>query len=289
MRRERNFWVIGGDMRQEKLAELLREDDHTVHTYGLERAPGGEELRAETLAEAQWADCVILPLPVLGEGERLNAPMAEKNHEIAEILEELRPGQVLCGGMVTPRLAQQAQERGLDLRDYYAREEFAVANAVPTAEGAVQLAMEELPITLLGARVLVTGFGRVGKVTAHRFAALGARVTVSARRYADLAWAEAYGYGSTRLGDQEGILCGYDLVVNTVPARILEEKQLRELKSGCLVLDLASKPGGVDFEAAKRLGVKAIWALSLPGKVAPESAGAVIRDTVYHILGELGG
>ncbi len=162
------------------------------------------------------------------------------------------------------------------------------ANAPPTAEGAVQIAMEELPITIHGARVLVLGYGRVGRAAAGRFAALGAKVSVAARKYADLAWAEAEGYTAERIGELEPWLCGYDLIVNTAPARLLGEKELSGLKPGCLVIDLASRPGGVDFEAAAALGVKAIWALSLPGKVAPVSSGRYIRDTVYNILRELG-
>lgn len=148
--------------------------------------------------------------------------------------------------------------------------------------------MEELPVTVHGARVLVIGYGRVGKLTAHRFAALGAKVSVAARRFEDLAWAEALGYGVEQTGRLVGWLCGYDLVVNTVPARVLSEKELRDLKPGCLVVDLASKPGGVDFDMAARLGVKAIWALSLPGKVAPVTAGRAIKNTIYNILSELG-
>ena len=141
---------------------------------------------------------------------------------------------------------------------------------MPTAEGAIQLAMEELPITLHGARVLVIGYG------------------LQARRYADLAWAENCGYGVEHTGQLEGWLCGYDLVVNTVPVRVLREAELADLKPGCLVIDLASKPGGVDFDAAARLGVKAFWALSLPGKVAPVTAGKSIKTTIYNILTELG-
>ncbi|MEG2120221.1 MAG: NAD(P)-dependent oxidoreductase, partial [Pseudoflavonifractor sp.] len=227
-------------------------------------------------------------LPVEGEGSLLNAPLAAGRHPLAEICAALRPGQVLCAGRVTAGAETIAAERGLVLHDYFAREELAVANAVPTAEGAIQIALEELPITLHGARVLVIGYGRVGKLTAHRLAGLGARVSVAARKYADLAWAEAMGYGVEQTGQLLGWLCGYDLVVNTVPARVLSERELHDLKPGCLVIDLASKPGGVDFDGAARLGVKVIWALSLPGKVAPETAGRSIKNTVYNILSEMG-
>ena len=204
------------------------------------------------------------------------------------MLEALSPGQMVCGGRVDPVTAALAAERGLTVLDYFDREELAVANAVPTAEGAVQIALEQLPVTLHGARVLVVGFGRVGRATAHRMAALGAKVTVAARRYESLAWAQAMGYGAEKTGQLAGWLCGYDLVVNTVPALVLGEAELADLKPDCLVLDLASKPGGVDLEAAGRLGRTVIWALSLPGKVAPVTAGAAIKNTIYNMLHELG-
>ena len=108
-----------------------------------------------------------------------------------------------------------------------------------------------------------------------------------ARRYEQLTWAEADGHAAQRLADLAGWLCGYDLVVNTVPSRVLTEPLLADLKSSCLVIDVASKPGGVDMEAAGRLGVPVIWALSLPGKVAPVTAARAIRQTIYHILEEL--
>ena len=207
---------------------------------------------------------------------------------MTDVLAPLSPGQMLCGGRVDPVTAALAAERGLTIRDYFAREELAVANAVPTAEGAVQIAMEQLPITIHGARVLVVGFGRVGRALAQRLAALGAKVTVAARRYESLAWAQASGYGAEQTGQLAGWLCGYDLVVNTVPALVMGEAELADLKPDCLVLDLASKPGGVDLEAARRLGRTVIWALSLPGKVAPVTAGAAIKNTIYHMLHELG-
>ena len=181
---------------------------------------------------------------------------------------------------------RRAEEKGVRAFDYFAREELAVRNAVPTAEGAIQIAMEELGTTLFGARVLVIGYGRIGRLLAHRLKGLGARVTVSARKYEDLAWIEAFGCCAERTGELEGWLCSYDLIINTVPAPVLGEALLEDVSPECLIIDLASKPGGVDFEAAAALGIKVIWALSLPGKVAPVTSGKIIRDTVYHILQE---
>ena len=163
-----------------------------------------------------------------------------------------------------------------------------MANAVPTAEGAVQLAMEHLPITIHGSRVLVLGFGRVGRITAQRFGALGARVSVAARKFDQLAWAQAMGFDPQPLNHLAGWLCGYDLVVNTIPAPVLTRRELEDLKPGCLILDLASKPGGVDQRAAGELGLTVIWALALPGKVAPITAGAAIQTAIYNMLQELG-
>ena len=287
MRNEWNVWVVGGDLRQVRLAQLLHEEGHTVHTWAMEEAEGVPG-PAGDLTEARLADCVVLPLPAAGEDGGLNAPFSKRRTELSAVLDALRPGQVVCAGRASPELTALAEERQLRLFDYFSREELAVANAVPTAEGAVQLAMEELPITLHGARVLVVGFGRLGRALALRLAGLGARVSVAARKYADLAWAESFGFGTEHTGQLRPWLCGYDLVVNTVPARVLGEAELAELRPDCLVIDLASKPGGVDLDAAARLGKKVVWALSLPGKVAPVTAGRAIRTAIYNILSELG-
>lgn len=246
MKHEMNFWVIGGDMRQVKLAQLLAEDGHTVHTYALDPGPEGAPslIQEQNLNHAGRADCVVLPLPVTLSGGLLNTPLSLSEHPLAPILDRLSPRQFLCGGRIDLETESMAQERGLSLYDYFAREELAVANAVPTAEGAIQLAMEHLPITIHGARVLVIGFGRVGRITAQRFGALGAKVSVAARKYEQLAWAQAMGFGGEQLGHLAGWLCNYDLIINTVPAQVLARSELEDLKHDCLIIDLASKPGG---------------------------------------------
>lgn len=290
MNQERTFWVVGGDLRQAHLAQLLARDGHTVFTYALDQ---GAHMAPDTqirssLADIEQADCIILPLPVCSAPGILSTPLSEQEHLIAPILDFLTPGQLICGGRFAPDTLHALSQRGLQTCDYFEREELIVANAVPTAEGAIQIAMEELPVTIHNARVLITGYGRVGRASAQRFGALGAKVTVAARSWEQLAWADACGLHGEHISHVPNILGRFDLVVNTIPSLVLGRDALLSLRPDGLIIDLASKPGGVDMEAAAQLGHRVIWALSLPGKVAPITAGACIRDTIYNILREAG-
>ena len=283
-----DFAVLGGDARIVRMCHLLTADGHTVRCCGLDKAPGAAALSQQSTPETAvaGADCVVLPLPVRGGPGLLNTPLSDQELPLERVFGAVTPGQLVCAGMVDGETLALATARGLELRDYYRREELAVMNAVATAEGAIALLIRDTAITLWDARVLVLGFGRVGKLLAQRLRGLGARVSVSSRRCGDMAWCRALGYEALDTRTLEGRLADFDVVVNTIPARVLEEARLRELKTDALVLDLASRPGGTDFPAASRLGVRAVWALSLPGEVAPVSAGAIIRDTIYNIIKE---
>lgn len=280
---ERTYAILGGDRRQLRLAELLRRDGHPVFLWGVGRADEA------ALGEAASSDVVILPLPVSQDGATLYLPLADTRLA----LEELWPlldcrRQLICGGNLSRELLEQAAGRGLKITDYFAREEVQIGNAVPTAEGAVQTAMEAMDRTIHGGKALVIGYGRIGKALAQDLKGLGAEVTVSARKYSDLAWIAARGYRALESGRLAGHLGSFDVVFNTVPAELLRRTELSELKRGCVVIDVASDPGGVDHAAADALGIQVIWARGLPGRVAPATAAQVIRDAIYHILEERG-
>lgn len=147
--------------------------------------------------------------------------------------------------------------------------------------------MEKLPVTLWGSECLVLGYGRIGRLLAQRLHALGARVTVAARKYGARAWAEAFGWKAVPIDRLSGCLGNIQAVFNTAPSLILDSTLLAELPPDCLCMDLASKPG-IDFPAAEQLGLKTVWARGLPGKAAPVTAAAAIRDALYHILEERG-
>ena len=224
-------------------------------------------------------------MPVTVDDKAVHAPFSRSRITLEQVLNTVSPAQYVFGGQFSPLLTKQFEERGVSVTDYLLREDLAIYNAVPTAEGAVQLAMEELPITISSARCLITGYGHVGRTLSRLLVAFGARVTVSARRFSDLAWAHNQNCGTlplSRLEEAEA----FDVIFNTVPARIFTEPILRRLSPQTLLIDLASKPGGVDWSAAANLQLKTIWALSLPGRVAPKTAGHILRNTVFNALQE---
>lgn len=275
---KRTFAVIGGDSRQAELARLLERNGHPVVTFALGL------FSDRPLEEAAQADVLVLPLPLSREAGLLNC---RESVELEKLWRLLRPEQILCGGQISPEVRASAGAYGLQPEDYFLREELMVANAVPTAEGALQIAMEKLPVTLCGSECLVLGYGRIGRLLAQRLHALGAKVTVAARKYGARAWADAFGWKSLPMDRLSGCLGNIQAVFNTAPSLILDSTLLAELPSDCLCIDLASEPG-IDFTAAEQLGLKTVWARGLPGKAAPVTAAAAIRDALYHILEERG-
>ena len=253
------FLFIGGDARMGYAAEYLNKGRECV------------------IASDKAADAAVLPLPLKPDFDLSLLDGAVK-----------RGGRVFAGGSF-PALEEYCREHGLTLYDYLAREELQVLNAVPTAEGALEIMIRETDITLWGSRTLITGFGRIGEVMARMLSALGSQVTVCARRPEQLAKAEGMGCAAVTFSHElDGLLPCFDFVINTVPAVVLDEKRLLLMKKGCLIVDLASKAGTAAYahSAMAHTGAKIIHALSLPGKTAPATAGKIIGKTIENILRE---
>lgn len=266
-----NITVLGEDRRQYWVAKYLAEAGHSVSTFGVS---GLEDTRLTLAWTAADAQVVVLPMPAADASGSIRLSGGRSlDSRLLPVL--LPPGVQLFGGLLPDHLA------GID----YARaESVTTANAIPTAEGAIQRAMELLPITLWNSRCLVIGYGRIGKILSHRLHGLGARVTVCARKPEDLVLINGLGYDSDTTGAFHKGLAQYDCIFNTVPAMILPEAQLQQTRPDCLLIDLASRPGGMDFAACARLPRQAVHALSLPGQVAPATAGKIISNYILEQL-----
>ncbi len=270
--------VIGGDARIDRLCTSMQRDGLEVRRYtedmALKTALGG-------------ADIVILGLPVSADGETVNAPQLLRPILMKDLFRLMNNRQLLLGGKIGEKARTMLEVYGIPYVDYLTREEFEIANAIPTAEGAIQIAMEELPITLHGANAVVTGYGRIGRYLSGLLLGLGAKTTVFARKASDMALIKAAGLTAAPYKLLPEAAAYADVIFNTVPAKIIGKSVLANMRGG-LIIDLAGGGGGVDGETAGEIGVSVIRALGLPGKVAPVTAGEIIKETIYNIFREAG-
>lgn len=276
-----NISVIGGDLRQLTLAGLLKKDGYRVSIGGFDQNSKVSPKEQESLWQS---DVIIFPIPVSHDGRCVNAPYSET--PIYMESEKLSEAKLILGGNITKQTAQIFDNADVKYIDYLKRDELMIKNAIPTAEGAIGIALEEMPITLHSSKCLVVGFGRIGKVLSTLLKNLGANVTVSARNCSDFAWISALGCTPIHSNSLKNKLSGFDAIFNTVPALLLDRSTLSSADPDTLIVDLASKPGGVDFATAKDLGLKVIWSPGLPGKVAPITSGKILHDTIINILTE---
>ena len=258
------FAILGGDERMKILASLLMKDGHIVKDFVSTPIPDGENF-SDTV--------VILPLPAF-RGGKLNAPHIGKDYTAKDVLRMTANAQRVLGGMTEP-----------PFEDYYKREELLLKNAEITAECAAILLNNELGGEIRGRKILVVGYGRIGKSLARILRDGGAAVTVSARRESHFTQIAEMGCAAVHTQKLHGRISGFDAVVNTVPYPVIDGRTIDTTKKDCVFIELASEPYGIDgaYAAEKR---RYILAAGLPGKMMPEKASAAIRDTIYKILGE---
>jgi dipicolinate synthase subunit A len=283
----KNIAVIGGDLRIVKLVEMLQKEGYTLKTYGLEKATEIEETNTNSIEECiKDANIVLGPLPLSSNGQLVNTPFSSKKINVEELINQIG-GKTFIAGSIKPEVYQMAEEKDITILDIVKREEFAVLNAISTAEGAIQIAINETPKNVHGNNVLVLGFGRIGKVLSKMLDGIGAKVACEARKATDLAWIKAYGYEAINLIDLKENLHRFDIIINTIPYIVLDKEMLQEVKKDTLIIDLASNPGGVDKQAVKELGIKFNWALSLPGKVSPITSAEFMKETLLNMFKEI--
>ena len=289
--------ALGGDRRQLYTLLRLAAKGCKISACGLDKAyfgasvPDTVSLKNEPGETLDGASVIILPFPASADGVHINAPLDKEGTLTAFKLQSLlRLGAndaLIVGGKLPDTFVEAAQDKGHKAFDLLKIEALEIKNAHITAEAAVSIAMNSLSRTLFGSKIAVTGFGRISKQLARLLSDLGAHVTVAARKDSDLAFAETLGYSTLKIGSNafpSARTSVYDVIYNTVPERILGRDFLEALDKSTLLFELASAPGGFDISAAQELGVNISWALSLPGKYAPLSAGELIADSIIQII-----
>lgn len=273
MEKKLTFAVIGGDRRSFYAAKRLREYGFSVELFGL------KDEKTYCPSERIDAQAILLPIPLTRDGIHLFAPEISENIFISDVMTSVSDDALIFAGGSTDMTEKR-------IIHYAKREDFTLMNAVPTAQGALLLALQNGRRTVFGMRVAVIGYGRVAFATARIFHAAGADVTVFARKAQARTEAHMMGYTAKPITALSACAGEYELLINTVPARILSRDILSGIADNAWIMELASAPFGLDFEEAKRLGVHAMLASGLPGRFFSETAGYAVADTVLEILRE---
>jgi len=279
-----NVLIFGGDLRQISAAKYFKSKGYEVAIFaippGILEKYGARDMYTESFIPAPVS---IFPLPVCRDGININCPLSDKGYGFTETFRRFSPESKIYVGMANSFQKKYFEELKLDITDYYDFEELQMENAVPTAEGAIEIFLTSLPVTVMNSEITVIGYGRVGRALALRLKSLGAKVTVCARSKKDLSAAQIDGMNSKKLTEflshPDASVCIY----NTVPHPLFNEKTAK-ITDTELFVDLASPPYGADEEAVKVFGERYVRAASLPGKTAPVTSGIIIAKTILAHL-----
>ena len=259
--------IIGNSKRLNVLKQNIENTSHDVTLY---------ENEADIPKEIS-ADIIVLPIPTLNRDGNLNIESVSKI-SADELIKRIKPDSLIisCGYTNTKRTVV----------DLNLREDFAYLNAVPTAEGAIFYALSNIDRSLFECNILITGFGRVAKVLADRLKSLCNTVTISARSQKDLAYAKALNFKTVNLSGIKDNISDFDLIFQTVPAKIITDEIIDKMRSDTVIVELSSKSVGTDFEYAANKKIKVVHAPALPEKIAPITAGNILTRSVLSIITE---
>lgn len=279
--------VLGGDERELILVSELVKTGATVVVAGFprEKICHGAFVVNNVEEACKGIEVLILPLPGTNDKGVIRAVYAEQELQLTEkAIAAISPNGLIIIGSARKFLKEWTSKYKLNLMEIVEMDDVAILNSIPTAEGAIQIAMEETDITIHGSKTCVIGFGRVGITMARILKALGSDVTIVARNPGQLARAYEMGCKRAGYGDLHEIMNHTDIVFNTVPTMVLDSSILKYANPDVLIIDLATQPGGTDFEAANTFGLKAILAPGLPGKVAPVMAGRILAEVIPRLI-----
>src|SRR5690625_45109 len=282
--------IIGGDARYLEVINHLSNRGATVYVAGFDQLIFHQlNVHHAKLEKIDFdiIDAMLLPVSGTNSKGRIEATYAHDDIDLTKKMIAQTPTHCyICTGISNAFLDDATESANRKLVRLFARDDIAIYNSIPTAEGALMLAMEQTDVTIHGSQVMVLGFGRVGMTLARLFSTVGAHVRVCVRKAADIARISEMGLHPVLIKDLEQEIANTEVCINTIPHQIVDSKIISAMKKSSLIIDLASSPGGTDFTFADQQGIKNIHALGLPGKVAPKTAGNIIADIFTKVISE---
>lgn len=280
--------VIGGDARQLEIIRKLTELDARLSLIGFEQLDHNfTGAIKEKMDEVDFSNMDAIILPVAGANSEGQVETIFSNEQVSlteEILSKTPEHCTIYSGISNAYLNGITKGAKKELVLLFSRDDVAIYNSIPTTEGTLMMVIQHTDFTIHGSNVAILGLGRCGMSLARTFHALGAKVKVGARKTEHLARIAEMGVTPFHLNDLGKEVKDTDILINTIPLLIVNATVISKMPTHTLIIDIASKPGGTDFRYAEKRGIKALLAPSLPGIVAPKTAGQILADVLAQLL-----
>lgn len=285
-----DYSVIGGDIRQVYLVEELAQHTNRICCYALCSSPNERHCSSVSVCEAasltescSASPCIVCPIPFSRNGLFLNQSAFDENLSIYQLLSNLRPGQSFFAGCIPDDFKATAEEIGVHVFDLMSDPSLSLFNTIATAEGAICEAIKRSPINLHQSSCAILGYGRCGRTLSHYLKGMFCNIYVASIQAEECAQAALIADKTGTLQDFESYVDEFDFIFNTIPSMVVPSRLLEKMKSSVTIIDIASAPGGVDFNAARELGISAVLCPGLPGKYAPVSSARAVKETIEKI------
>lgn len=279
---------IGGDLRQYYMVQQLLKKDFLIAVYGLDLDDLTEHVyHATSLKEAMnFSNILVGPIPFTRDKKNIFSNSAKEDLTLECFFKELNPFHQVFAGSINQFIQKKFKNKNIPFFDFMKMETVSISNAIATAEGSIVEAITRCPINLHGAKCLVLGFGRCAKILADKLRGLNALVTIGARSEEALAYAAAYGYGTVNLNVLAKDIENYQFIFNSIPSMILDESVLSHVRKDVTIIDIASSPGGTNFEYCRQIKINASLCLGLPGKYSAKSSAEILNTALFDLIGE---
>lgn len=281
-----DFAIIGGDLRQAYMFLYFMEKGYSVISYGLNTSSIVKESAfGKSLEEVMNSSKnLIIPIPFSVDKVCLKSQTNPSDLTIENFINNLNSCHRVYGGSFSQELISSLNKKQVFHYDLMKKEEIVLYNSIATAEGAIAEAIINSTCNLHDSNILVLGFGRCGKTLANKLIGLTNHIKIAIRSSTAKLEALTLGFNTIDFNDLESHIGQFDFIFNTVPKLVLIDRMLDLTKAELTIIDIASSPGGVNYNYAEKINRNAKLCLGLPGKYSPKSSAKFLSNCILSDL-----
>ncbi len=222
------------------------------------------------------SDVIILPFKGISDEGVINDSSIKIDNEF---IKKLKSDTVVFTGVKNNYLTKLFLGK-VEYYEFMVSKEIITKNSIATMEGLISHIIKNRNKTIYNSRFLVLGYGECGSTIANTLSFLGGKTDVIDRNEYKLIRANMNGVKNvTTVLENE-----YDVIINTIPRKIITKSMLNKLNKKTYLIDISSKPYGFDLDYANEIGIKSELLEKIPNNYAVETSGEILGEYILKIM-----